>query len=177
VSRLPRAAAGALRRRLLAALLAAPALLGARAARAVPEIDTPAPPLAGVLFSGAAFDLAAMRGMVVLINFYSSYCKYCAYEIGLLESFYEEHRSEGFEVIALGVDAAGDRERVARNLGIYHLPGTMAAELARNGFGRRHPTPTAFVIDRDGVLRHKITGAKTPRHYREIVLPLLRTGA
>jgi cytochrome c biogenesis protein CcmG, thiol:disulfide interchange protein DsbE len=143
-------------------------------ARAVVEIGEPAPPLKGRLFNGEAFDLAQLRGKVVLINFYSSYCKFCAYEIGTLEAFYEAHRDEGLQVIAIGVDATEDRARVERMLGIYQLPGTMSDELGENGFARRYPTPTAFVIDRAGIVRHKITGAKSPAHYRELVLPLLR---
>ena len=59
-------------------------------------------------------------------------------------------------------------------LGIYNLPGTMADELTETGYARRYPTPTAFIVDRDGILRHRITGAKTPQHYREVLLPLLR---
>jgi peroxiredoxin len=144
------------------------------AAAAVPIIDQPAPPLKGKLFTGQEFDIASMRGKVVLVNFYSSYCKFCAYEIGLLEAFYEEHKTEGFEVIAIGVDALEDRPRVERMLGIYNLPGTMADELTESGYARRYPTPTAFIVDRDGILRHRITGAKTPQHYREVLLPLLR---
>jgi len=149
-------------------------LLCAPGARAFPELGQPAPQLRGTLFSGAAFDLGQMRGQVVLVNFYSSYCKFCAYEIGNLESFYEAHRGEGFEVIALGVDEISDRERVARMLAIYNLPGAMADELQANGFGRRYPTPTAFVVDRNGVLRYRQWGAKSPGFYREVVLPLLR---
>jgi cytochrome c biogenesis protein CcmG/thiol:disulfide interchange protein DsbE len=115
-----------------------------------------------------------MRGKVVLVNFYSSYCKFCAYEIGNLESFYEAHRGQGFEVIALGVDEISDRERVARMLAIYNLPGAMVDELQANGFGRRYPTPTVFVVDRNGVLRYRQWGAKSPGFYREVVLPLLQ---
>ena len=141
---------------------------------AVPELGEPAPPLKGTLFSGQAFDLSAMGGKVVLVNFYSSYCKFCAYEIGNLESFYEAHRSEGFEMIAVGIDETSDRARVERMLGIYHLPGTMADELAQSGFERRYPTPTAFVIDRKGVLRYRQWGTKTARFFDDVVLPLLR---
>jgi thiol-disulfide isomerase/thioredoxin len=140
-----------------------------------PELDQPAPLLRGTLFSGAAFDLEQMRGKVVLVNFYSSYCKFCAYEIGNLEAFYEAHQGEGFEVIALGVDEISDRSRVARMLGIYNLPGTMVDELQENGFGRRYPTPTAFVIDRRGFVRYRLWGAKSPHFYGEVVLPLLRS--
>jgi peroxiredoxin len=158
------------RRRLLALVIA---LLAPWPALALPEIDQPAPPLKGRLLDGAPFDLASMRGKVVLVNFYSSYCKFCAYEIGNLETFYEAHRSDGFEVIAIAIDAQADRERVARTLGLYGIPGAMADELEVNGFARRYPTPTAFIIDRSGILRHKLTGAKGPRHYQELVAPLL----
>jgi thiol-disulfide isomerase/thioredoxin len=149
-------------------------LVCAPIAHASPELDQPAPQLRGTLFSGVAFDLEHMRGKVVLVNFYSSYCKFCAYEIGNLEAFYEAHHGEGFEVIALGVDEISDRARVARMLGIYNLPGTMVDELQGNGFGQRYPTPTAFLIDRSGIVRYKQWGAKMPSFYREVVLPLLR---
>lgn len=144
--------------------------LSARAA----DIGEPAPALSGKLFSGQAFDLAQMRGKVVLVNFYSSYCSFCAYEIGNLENFYEQHRDEGFEVIVVGVDNLEDRHRVERMLGIYGLPGVMTDELEITGFERKYPTPTAFVIDRDGVLRSRTRGAKTPAYYAENVLPLLQ---
>jgi len=148
-------------------------LLWSAVASAVPELDQPAPALKGTFFSGAALDLEKMRGKVVLVNFYSSYCKFCAYEIGNLEAFYEAHRAQGFEVIALGVDEVSDRGRVARTLDLYGLPGAMVDELQANGFGRRYPTPTAFVIDREGVLRHKQWGAKTAPYFKEVVVPLL----
>jgi cytochrome c biogenesis protein CcmG, thiol:disulfide interchange protein DsbE len=149
-------------------------LLMARLAGAAPEIDQPAPALKGTLFSGQPFDLAAMRGKVVLVNFYSSYCKQCAFEIGTLESFYEDHKAQGFEVVAIGIDAPSDRHRVERMLGIYNLPGMMADELSASGFERSYPTPTAFLIDRNGVLRAKQRGGKIPEFYREVVLPLLK---
>ncbi|HEX4986794.1 MAG TPA: TlpA disulfide reductase family protein [Burkholderiales bacterium] len=151
----------------------AAALIAAAAACAA-EPGEPAPALKGRLFSGQPFDLSQMRGKVVLVNFYSSYCSFCAYEIGNLEAFYERHRSEGFEVIVVGVDAIEDRHRVERMLGIYGLPGTMTDELEQSGFERRYATPTAFVIDRGGILRSRTRGAKQPFYYAEKVLPLLR---
>lgn len=154
---------------LLALLLAA-----ATAAWAAPELDQPAPALRGTLFSGTHFDLKEMRGKVVLVNFYSSYCKHCAYEIGNLEAFYERHRDEGFEVIVVGVDRPEDRHRVERMVGLYGLPGVMADALEENGFEKKYPTPTAFVIDRDGTLRSRTRGSKTRHYYAEHVLPLLR---
>ena len=149
-------------------------LLAATAAWAVPEVDQPVPALKGTFFSGRPFDLREMRGKVVLVNFYSSYCKHCAYEIGNVETFYEQHRDQGFEVIVVGVDPLEDRHRVERMVGLYGLQGVMADDLSESGFERRYPTPTAFVIDRNGILRSRAWGSKTPRFFSENVLPLLR---
>ncbi|HKQ23667.1 MAG TPA: TlpA disulfide reductase family protein [Burkholderiales bacterium] len=148
-------------------------LLAASAAWAAPEIDQPAPMLKGMLFSGKPFDLREMLGKVVLVNFYSSYCKHCAYEIGNLETFYESHRDRGFEVIVVGVDALEDRHRVERMVGLYGLQGVMADDLLESGFERRYSTPTAFVIDRGGVLRSKTRGSKTQHYFVQYVVPLL----
>lgn len=137
------------------------------------ELDAPAPALRGTLVSGDRFDLADYRGKVVLINFYSSYCKGCAYEIGSLETFRDDHRDEGFEVLVLGVDRPADKGRVARMLGIYNLQGAMVDELDECGFERRYPTPTAFVVDREGVVREKLSGAKSLPRMRELLAPYL----
>jgi glutathione peroxidase-family protein len=140
----------------------------------VVEIDQPAPPLRGTLLSGQPFDLKDLRGKVVLVNFYSSYCGFCAYEIGNLETFYERYRDKGFEVIVIGVDSLEDRPRVDRALTNYGLRGARADELAESGFERRYPTPTAYVIDREGIVRSRYRGAKQPAYFANHVLPLLQ---
>jgi len=160
--------------KILKLVLALLLIAGAASAQPIAEIGAAPPALKGTLFSGQPFDLAQMRGKVVLVNFYSSYCSFCAYEIGNLENFYELHHDQGFEVIVVGIDALEDRARVVRMLGIYGLPGVMADELEQSGFERKYPTPTAFVIDRDGILRSQTRGAKQPFYYAEKVLPLLR---
>ncbi len=142
-------------------------------AHAVVEIGAPAPALKGPLFSGKSFDLAEQRGNVVLINFYSSYCKFCAYEIGNIETYLENNRDKGFAVIMVGVDRPEDRHRVERMLGIYNLDGLMTDELEESGFEKRYATPTTFVVDRAGILRSRSRGAKMPSWFREYVDPLL----
>jgi peroxiredoxin len=159
-----------LARRLLALIL-----MSTACAWAQPEIDQPAPALKGTLFSGRPFDLKEMRGKVVLINFFSSYCKHCAYEIGNLETFYEQHRAEGFEVIVVGVDRPEDRHRVENMVRTYGLQGVMATDLEESGFEKTYRTPTAFVVDRDGILRSRSWGGKTPVYFANQVLPLLRS--
>ncbi len=73
----------------------------------------------------------------------------------------------------VGVDPIEDRHRVARMAGIYNLRGLMADELEQSGFANRYPTPTTFVVDRQGILRYRSRGAKMPSWFREHVDPLL----
>ncbi|MEO8038076.1 MAG: TlpA disulfide reductase family protein [Betaproteobacteria bacterium] len=142
-------------------------------ASALVEIDAPAPPLKGTLLSGDKFDLADYKGKVVLVNFYSSYCRFCALEIGALETYRDDMKDRGFAILVIGVDRAEDKARVSRMLGIYNLQGAMASDLDECGFERSYPTPTAFVVDRAGIVRAKLWGAKTLPRVRELVNPYL----
>jgi cytochrome c biogenesis protein CcmG/thiol:disulfide interchange protein DsbE len=158
---------------LLRAFLAALFVLVALEARAIVEIDQPAPALKGTLLSGDRFDLAAYKGKVVLVNFYSSYCRHCALEIGSIETYRDDMKDRGFEVLVIAIDRAGDKDRVAHALSTYNLQGAMAAELEESGFERSYPTPTAFVIDREGIVRARLWGAKTLPRMRELMTPFL----
>ena len=141
---------------------------------AIPTIDEPAPALKGALFDGTPFDLSDYKGKVVLVNFFSSFCRICALEIGNIENYYEEFKSRGLEVLALSIDRPDDKERSGRMAKNYNLPGGMVSDLIESGFEKKYPTPTCYVIDRKGVLRAKYTGAKQPKFYREILEPLLK---
>ena len=149
-------------------------LFGSQFVLAVPAIDEPAPSLKGMLFDGTPFDLNTYKGKVVLVNFFSSFCKICALEIGNVENYYEEFKSQGLEVIVLSIDRSDDKERSGRMAKNYNLPGGMVSDLIESGFEKKYPTPICFVIDRKGVLRAKYTGAKQPRFYRDVIVPLLK---
>lgn len=136
-------------------------------------IGEPTPGLRGKFFDGRGFSLDQYRGKVVLLTFYSSYCGYCAKEIGNIETHYEDWRDRGLEVIMVSIEREDDRERAQRFVDNYGLPGTMAIDLSESGFEKKYPTPTCYVIDKRGVVREKVVGVKTPKFYREVVLPLL----
>lgn len=158
---------------LLHLVLFASFVLAMAPARAVVELDQPAPPLKGTLLSGDRFDLATYKGKVVLVNFYSSYCRHCALEIGSVETYRDDMKDRGFEVLVIAIDRPDDKDRVAHALGTYNLQGAMVSDLEESGFERSYPTPTAFVIDREGIVRAKLWGAKTLPRMRELMTPFL----
>jgi cytochrome c biogenesis protein CcmG/thiol:disulfide interchange protein DsbE len=148
-------------------------LMSSLPAGAAPEVGEAAPPLKGTLFSGERFDLAEMRGKVVLINYYSSYSKHGAIEIGNTEAFLEVNRDNGLVVIFIGVDRKEDRHRVERMVKLYNLEGIMTHDLEQNGFGEKYRTPRAFVVDRQGIVRSREYGGKTPIYFQKFLVPPL----
>lgn len=72
------------------------------------EIDEPAlAALWGMSFEtpdGAQLSLSAMRGRPLLINFWATWCPPCVEELPLLDSFFRENKSNGWQVIGLAVD-------------------------------------------------------------------------
>ena len=81
---------------------------------AEPGLKEPAPPLAIETVGSGGFDLGAMRGKVVLVDFWATWCAPCLAELPVIAKFYEEHRAEGFEVIALSVDRPRDKAQNAK---------------------------------------------------------------
>lgn len=139
----------------------------------VVNVGDPAPSLRGELFSGKNFDLAEHRGQVVMINFYSSYCKSCAYEIGNIESYRESERGKQLIFIAIGVDTESDRHRVAGMLGAYNLDGMMMHDIEESGFNSSYRPPTVFVIDKSGTVRLKQRGSKMLSWFTDHIDPLI----
>src|SRR5712691_4389108 len=92
--------------RLLAGLLGAAVLtvVGAGSAAGLPAAGTVAPDFASKSDSGRNVRLSELRGQVVLINFWASWCSPCRQELPLLNKIYVQYRAAGFMLLAVNVD-------------------------------------------------------------------------
>ena len=124
---------------------------------AEPRLQQPAPALTISLADGRDFDLAAMRGKVVLVTFWATWCGPCLEEMPALEKYYLEHKADGFEVLALSVDRPGNRAKAFRVLAKLSFPGAMVSDASRNGFGTPEAVPLSYLVDAQGVVRDKFT--------------------
>jgi thiol-disulfide isomerase/thioredoxin len=143
------------------------------AVRAEPRLQERAPALTITAADGRDFDFDAMRGKVVLVAFWATWCAPCLEEMPTLETYYREHKGHGFEVIALSIDKPASREKALKVLAMLSFPGAMLSEASRNGFGKPEGVPVSYVVDAQGLVRDKFI-AIDKGLLDEVITPLLK---
>jgi len=112
------------------------------------------------LAGGAPVDLESLRGRVVLLNFWATWCKPCEEEMPAMQRLYDALAPEGFELLAVSVDE--DPSEVAsfvERLGVS-FPILMDVD---QGVARSYQTfrfPETLLIGRDGVVVERYVGPK-----------------
>jgi peroxiredoxin len=116
----------------------------------------PALALSGL--DGKARDLAALRGKVVLVNFWASWCPPCVHEMPSMQQLWRDLRGQGFEILAvnLGEKEPAMRDFVARHRLDFPILLDPAREAAKAW--RIYAYPTSFLIDRQGRVRLAVAG-------------------
>ncbi len=140
---------------------------------AEPRLQERAPTLTVTISDGRDFDLDAMRGKVVLVAFWATWCAPCLEEMPAIERYYREHQADGFEVIALSIDKPGNRAKALKVLARLSFPGAMPSDASRNGFGTPEAVPVSYLVDAQGVVRDKFI-AVDEGLLDEVITPLLK---
>lgn len=122
----------------------------------------PAANIDGRTIDGAPFSLTAMRGRVVVINFWATWCAPCRAEMPALDRYYLAHRAQGLDMIAISVDAPGKTKAIAQVARAYHFRIAELDNVTLPASYRLSQIPVTLVFDRNGVLRFDGRHTRTP---------------
>jgi cytochrome c biogenesis protein CcmG/thiol:disulfide interchange protein DsbE len=160
--------------------LLVPLLVVATSVAETDAVGQPAPALVVKQLDGRDLDLTALRGTVVVLNFWATWCPPCRAEMPMLEAFYQKHASEGVTVIGLSADDAHDRKAVSRAMQGFTYPAALLVDAKANGFATPRALPVTYIIGPDSVIRARLLPSKknlTEEDLAATVAPLLPRNA
>lgn len=144
--------------------------------RAIPSplLGRPAPPFTLAAFDGGRVSLAEMRGRIVVLNFWASWCYPACYEEApVLERNWQAYRDRGVTVV--GIDIQDTEEAARKFIAQFRLSFPNAPDPSGKvsvDYGV-YGVPETFFIDRSGTIRKKHVGAVTEELFRTEVERLL----
>jgi peroxiredoxin len=139
----------------------------------VSDMNQPAPEFQVATFDGEHIRMAQLRGRVVLVNFWASWCPYCRHEMPAMQEFFDDYSGRGFTILALSTDDDMAAAETYLRENPHTFPAAMSYPMLAGAFGGVNRLPTSFVIDKKGVIRHKISGQVHYARLQKLVEPLL----
>jgi cytochrome c biogenesis protein CcmG/thiol:disulfide interchange protein DsbE len=127
-----------------------------------PMLGRPAPAFALTLFDGRTLRLADLRGKVVFLTFWASWCPPCRAEAPALEATWRQLRDG--DVVFIGVNTQDEEERARAFLeefGITYPNGRDPGGRIAIDYGV-WGLPEAYVVGRDGRITYKHIGTAGP---------------
>jgi cytochrome c biogenesis protein CcmG/thiol:disulfide interchange protein DsbE len=158
------------------ATTAAPAVVTDVVLTPAPLADHPAPDFSLPNLDSTNIALSDLKGQVLLINVWATWCPPCRLEMPSIQAAYEQYHDQGFTVLAVNLQE--DPPTVAAFMRDYQL--TFPALLDRNGQVSRAyqagALPSSFFVDRRGVIRAVYRGPMPRSTIAGTVEQLLREG-
>ncbi|MDH4328291.1 MAG: TlpA family protein disulfide reductase [Nitrospira sp.] len=128
--------------------------------------------------AGNMISLSQLRGKVVLLNFWATWCGPCRVEMPAMEQLYRAFPRREFEILAISTDAQGVAvtRPFQQEMG-FTFPILHDAEYRVGLIYGARSLPLTFMVDRQGVIRKKIFGARDwgSPEARELIQTLMKS--
>jgi peroxiredoxin len=117
-----------------------------------------APPFELKTLDGRTLKLSDLRGKVVVLNFWATWCAPCRVETPWLVELYRQYQRKGLEIVGVSLDDGGTHpvEKFVQEMKVNY-PVLMGSNSVSDSYGGLRFLPQTFFIDRDGrIERHTI---------------------
>jgi peroxiredoxin len=158
----------------LAALLLA--TLGPSLAASAPPAATPAPDFTLPARDGGSVQLSSLKGQVVMINFWATWCGPCRQEMPLLEQIHAKYEPLGFTLLGVNVEP----DSAVATAWLEGMPVTFpvlfdTSNAVAGAFGVMG-MPSSVFVDREGRVRHVHRGYKPgdEAQYADVIRSLVK---
>jgi thiol-disulfide isomerase/thioredoxin len=133
-------------------------------------VGQPAPALTFQDLDGKEVSLASLKGKVVVVDFWATWCGPCKMEIPGYIEMQKKHGPDGLVIVGVSLDQKGPKhvKRFVEQNGMNYTV-VMGDNEAVDAFGGFEAIPTTFLISRDGRILHEKTGAMESAEYEAIV--------
>jgi cytochrome c biogenesis protein CcmG, thiol:disulfide interchange protein DsbE len=137
-------------------IVSALALAGCLAAEGpeAPQVGGPAPAYAATTLQGDTVSLESLRGEVVLLNFWATWCGPCRFETPFLQQLSEEYGDRDFNIVGVSMDTGDAADQIAMFVEEYGVTYTILHDPQMRGMELYQilGLPATFLLDREGTL-------------------------
>lgn len=150
------------------------ALASVQASAKQPAVGEMAPDFKMTLMDGTSVSMADLRGKVVVLNFWATWCVPCRTELPTLDAYYNVQKKVGLRVFAVTTEDSLPLYQLKKVFAAMHIP---PVRKIKGPYNDNKAVPTNYVIDRSGRIRYAKSGALDLDDLNATLVPLLREPA
>jgi cytochrome c-type biogenesis protein len=135
----------------------------------------PAPDVQFEALDGKPIRLSSLRGRVVLLNFWATWCLPCRAEIPEFNALQRDLESKGLSVVGVSVSPVDTSDSIRsfqkdikQDYTVLRGPETIGSQ-----FGNGPGLPVTYLLDREGRIRQKFNGPQTRENFEAAIKPVL----
>ncbi len=115
--------------------------------------------------SGTTVAMESFRGRPLLLNFWATWCTPCVEELPMINTFYQQNRSNGWQVLGLAVDKLAPVQSFLKKMPLEFpvaMAGLSGSELSRGLGNATGGLPFSVVLGSDGLIAQRKLGRLQP---------------
>ena len=138
------------------------------------KVGQPAPEATMTPINGAPIKLSQLRGQVVVLNYWATWCVPCRVELPMLDRYYRIQGKHGLKVFAVTTEDSLPASKLKPLFGALAIS---PVRKIRGPYSNFEAVPTNIIIDRAGIVRYAKAGSLELEDLNRLLVPLLQEPA